>query len=104
MPTRKKQGCIGCLVIVAILLVIGIIVESCSDGNSTKDTSQTTAQLSNWQTVDVNEDTIKDALSSKPPVNPVPYNSNFHNNITKIEIMNHAEKEGQKNSFRFLQS
>jgi hypothetical protein len=99
---KKKQGCIGCLVIIVLLVIIGLIVESCSGEKptSTQGNSPTTSSNQgtiSWATADITEDNIKLALSGKAPADPISKDSDFHKNLTKIEIIDNANKPGNKN-------
>lgn len=49
-----------------------------------------------WPSAEVTEENIRAALSQKPSIDPLWKDSNFAEKITKIEIIDHAAKPGQK--------
>lgn len=49
-----------------------------------------------WPIAEVTEENIRVALSQKPSIDPLWKDSNFAEKITKIEIIDHAAKPGQK--------
>jgi len=87
---NKKKGKgtgIGCLIILIVLVVIGIMLFK---GDSSNKSS------SSWPSAEVTERNIRAALSQKPSIDPLWKDANFAEKITKIEVIDHAAKPGQK--------
>lgn len=62
--------------------------------SKTSTSTTPTTKVFDWVSADITVDTVKDALSGKSPVNPVP-SDDFNKNISDIQVSNNV-KEGQK--------
>lgn len=96
----KNIGC-GCLTVIAVIILLGIVGSIFGGGNketktgTSEPTSSSKQAPIDWPTAEITEQNIRTALSGKAPVNPVSKDLKFPENITQISIENHA-KEGQK--------
>ncbi|CEP67833.1 Uncharacterized [Moorella glycerini] len=99
-PKKKEMGC-GCLTIIAVVILLGIVGSLFGGGDKETKTSPpepTSSQKQasiDWPTAEITEQNIRSALSGEAPANPISKDLKFPENITQISIENHA-KEGQK--------
>ncbi|HID29119.1 MAG TPA: hypothetical protein EYP19_03845 [Desulfobacterales bacterium] len=84
--------------IVLIIALLFLVITGCGGGTSqTGSKPEAQKQDIDWETAEVTAENVKGALSRKAEVSPIFRDNDFPKDITKIEVIDHAVKPGQKN-------